>query len=105
MLEDEEVAQSMEKFLKGLTNNVSAGGLFFKTAEYLEMGQKLKLQVHLGDKDIMNCNADVRRVIGFNDNKALGIGVQFYDIAQKDVDGIYKFIFNKQRDWIKKGLM
>ncbi|MDR1616405.1 MAG: flagellar brake protein [Syntrophomonadaceae bacterium] len=105
MLEDLEVAKSVEKFIKGITNNVSAGGLFFKTAEYLEKGQKLKLQIHLGDKDIMNCSADVRRIIELNDKGALGIGVQFYDIDERDMDSIYKFIFNKQRDWIQKGLI
>ena len=92
--------------IEGTTNNVSAGGLYFRTSGTIEQGQILKLKVHLSDKDIMNCQADVRRVSDANSEvKALGVGVQFFDITENDADNIYKFIFSKQREWIRKGLL
>ena len=106
VLEDAELLSYMRGLIEGTTHNVSAGGLFFRTTGVLEEGQKLKLKVHLSDKDIMNCNADIRRVHEEKSrDQGIGVGVEYYDIKQNDVDNMYKFIFSKQRDWRKKGLL
>jgi c-di-GMP-binding flagellar brake protein YcgR len=105
-LEDTEFAWNVKEMIKGTTSNVSVGGLYFNTFEQVETGQRLKLEVHLSDKDIMNCNASVRRVQDINPQKnVVGVGVQFFDIGKNEVDSLYKFIFSKQRDWNRKGLL
>ncbi len=105
--EDQELYASLSEFEKGITDNVSAGGVFFTTVGQVEPGQRLKLEIQLSDKDIMNCKADVRRVTQPKNSelRTIGVGVQFYNISQNQIDYLYKYIFNKQRDWIKRGLL
>lgn len=87
------------------TIDLSAGGAFFISRLQLQAGQLLKLCLSLGDKEL-SCNAQVVRCTRTEQGgRSYGVAVKFVDITDNWRDYIVGFIFAKQREWIKKGLM
>lgn len=99
--EDPEVSDIKE----GTTIDISAGGLLFTTPEEIKQGQILELEVKLPGRDSIYCHAQVVRV--FEKRKQTDdfrVALIFSDIQERQRDSIFRFIFEKQREWIKKGL-
>lgn len=89
----------------GTTLDLSAGGVCFLSRLQLEEGQLLNLCLNLGDGEF-SCRAQVVR------GSRAEAGVQNYATAVKFIeitdnlrDHIVGFVFAKQREWIKKGLL
>ncbi|MEN6348067.1 MAG: flagellar brake protein [Syntrophomonas sp.] len=90
----------------GKTGDFSAGGLLLLTPVEVQQGQKIELEVKLPDRDPVFCKAHVVRVLSKavkegDDNK---LAIEYDHINEGQRDKIFKFIFDKQREWIKKGV-
>ncbi len=90
---------------EGMTIDLSAGGLLLTTKALLEAGQLLELKVELSENESIYCKASVVRVFPRkHQNEDWKVAIIFEDINERQRDRIFKFIFDKQREWIKKGL-
>lgn len=89
----------------GTTIDLSAGGICFVSRIKLKVGTLIKLCLNLGDAEF-SCQAQVVRcnraeVGGTN----YAVAVKFIEITDNLRDHIVGFVFSKQREWIKKGLL
>lgn len=93
--------------MQGQTIDISAGGLLFIAADELQQSDILELEITLTDQEIIRCTAKVIRVsIEEVDRlKRFKLAVGYEDITEAQRDQIFKFIFDKQREWIRKGLI
>jgi len=90
---------------EGLTIDISAGGLLFTTKTLLQAGQLLELEIKLAEKDFLYLKANVVRVFDRkHQNEDWKVALIYDDINDRQRDRIFKFIFDKQREWIKKGV-
>ncbi|HZK42813.1 MAG TPA: flagellar brake domain-containing protein [Syntrophomonadaceae bacterium] len=92
---------------KGTTLDVSGGGVLLITKTELEKGQILDFRLDIPENDPIYCKAEVIRVLdiaktSFEDSK---VAIKFLDIHEAKRDQIFKYIFKKEREWIRKGLM
>ena len=75
------------------------------TRALLQKDQRIELELQLPDQDALYCKARVIRVWDRKrETDDFRVAVEFYDITDRIKDRIFKFIFQKQREWIKKGL-
>lgn len=97
--------QKSEAF-SGITGDISAGGMLLFTPVAMDKDQKLELEIKLPDTEPVFCKAHVVRVLaqakqeGANSKYA----IEYDDLNEFQQDRIFKFIFHKQREWIKKGV-
>ncbi|HHV15583.1 MAG TPA: flagellar brake protein [Gelria sp.] len=89
---------------EGLTIDISAGGALFTTKVVVQPEQKMKIEIQLLPKNIISCHAHVVRVFK-TDKQDIKVAIEYEDIREVERDKIFKFIFEKQREWIKKGLI
>ncbi|MEQ8173485.1 MAG: flagellar brake protein [Syntrophomonadaceae bacterium] len=89
----------------GTTIDLSAGGVCFISRLKLEAGQMLGLCLNFGDGEF-SCKAQVvrcrRTEVG---SLNYTVAVKFIEITDNLRDHIVGFVFAKQREWIKKGLL
>lgn len=89
------------------TIDISAGGALICSDTRVKVGQDLLVELLLHQKETVSSKARAVRV--FEDSSQTGprgrIAVQYQDLPEKDRDRISKFIFNKQREFIQKGLI
>ncbi|MEN6460470.1 MAG: PilZ domain-containing protein [Syntrophomonas sp.] len=90
----------------GVTVDISGGGALLSTQCSIEEGQILEMEIDLPDREPVFCRARVIRLLERRTregqiNKA---ALQFSEIIEGKRDKIINFIFEKQREWIKKGL-
>ncbi|HEX3011071.1 MAG TPA: flagellar brake domain-containing protein [Syntrophomonadaceae bacterium] len=93
-------------FQKGETVDISGGGALFLTEEPVEEGQILEVELCLPNRKPFFCRAKVIRILEKarkrgDKNK---VAVEYYEILEGKRDKIVNFIFEKQREWIRKGL-
>jgi len=94
-----------DTIFQGSTIDISAGGLLLATRALLQKDQRIELELQLPDQDALYCKARVIRVWDRKrETDDFRVAVEFYDITDRIKDRIFKFIFQKQREWIKKGL-
>lgn len=88
------------------TINISAGGLLLATDKKLKKGQMVLLDLFLPEAEVVSCKAKTVRVFSEADSPVKGrAGLQYEDISEKDRDKIARFVFSRQRELIKKGLL
>jgi c-di-GMP-binding flagellar brake protein YcgR len=88
------------------TINISAGGMLIASDTPLRVGQILLLELYLPDAGVINCKAKTVRVYSEAESLLKGrVGLQYEDIKEKDRDKIARFVFARQRQLIKKGLL
>ena len=84
----------------GLTDDISAGGVFVATYDVLPLGRKIELEVRLPDQDEPICaQAEVRWHRSVSDPQAgelVGFGARFYEISETDQARLRDFI--RQRE-------
>lgn len=92
---------------QGLTVDISAGGLLFSTSQSLKAGERLKVELSLSDQMKISSVARVVRIFHKDEGTQhrYGVAVEFEDITETQRDKIFKFVFDKQREWIRKGLL
>ncbi|MFZ7104615.1 MAG: flagellar brake protein [Peptococcaceae bacterium] len=94
------------KFIKSLTRDLSGGGTQFISKIKYNKGDILEIKLHLYD-DLVCAKARVMWVFNeiSNDTERFLVGIKFMDISEKTRDSIIKFVFAKQRELIKKGVL
>jgi c-di-GMP-binding flagellar brake protein YcgR len=98
---DEEEAQIEE----GVTIDISAGGALVSTRAEVKAGQKMEIEIVLSPGNIFSCQAHAIRTFEKRANEnAIRVAIEYDDITEAYRDRIFKFIFEKQREWIKKGI-
>lgn len=100
-------ADKDEPYREGITLDVSGGGTLFLTTAPVEAGQIIDLEIFLPGRETFTCPGRVIRLLekakkeGDNNKIAL----EFYEITEGKRDKIINFLFEKQREWIQKGLL
>ncbi|NLB88229.1 MAG: hypothetical protein GX790_03250 [Syntrophomonadaceae bacterium] len=92
---------------KGITLDISAGGALILTKAHLEKGQLLNFKLNLPKRESIYCKAKVLRIIhkAKNSTEENKIAIQFINLRESKEDQIFNYIFEKQREWIQKGLL
>lgn len=92
---------------KAVTLDISAGGALILTKTKLQKGQILDFKLDLPKREPIYCKARVLRILHKAKNRAdqNKVAIQFININERKKDQIFSYIFEKQREWIKKGLM
>ncbi|CFX66012.1 PilZ domain [Syntrophomonas zehnderi OL-4] len=88
------------------TVDISGGGVCFLTRNPLAAGQLLDAEIDLPNREPVYCQLKVLRVLETKTegsvNKAFS---EYYDISESQRERIIAYVFEKQREWIKKGLI
>lgn len=92
---------------KGETIDISGGGALFKSDRAFERGQMLNIVLELPDREPVCCKSTVLRVVKEYKAKEeyCKIVVEYDDINDGQRDRIMNYIFEKQREWIRRGLL
>ncbi len=99
---DEEGSQIQE----GVTIDISAGGILLSTQAEVKGGQNIEIEIQLTPKNIFSSHAHIIRVFEKDkkDKNTTRVAIEYDGINEAHRDKIFKFIFEKQREWIKKGI-
>ncbi|HBQ24773.1 MAG TPA: hypothetical protein DD791_00130 [Syntrophomonas sp.] len=91
---------------EGITIDISAGGALFYTKTEVNIGQKMEIKMQLSPKNTFSCYAHAIRVFKKREleKNTIQVAVEFDGIDEAHRDRIFKFIFKKQRERIKKGI-
>jgi c-di-GMP-binding flagellar brake protein YcgR len=91
---------------EGVTIDISAGGALFSTQAEVKAGQEMEIQIQLTPENTFSCLAHAIRIFekGTKDKNAIRVAIEYNGINEAQRDKIFKFIFEKQREWIKKGI-
>lgn len=93
-------------FKKGETIDISGGGVLFVTEENVEERQILEVELYLPNRKPFFCRAKVIRLLEKAKKKGdkNKVAVEYYEMTEGKRDKIINYIFEKQREWIRKGL-
>jgi uncharacterized protein (TIGR02266 family) len=87
--------QSDTNFYVGFSEDVSEGGLFVATYDFLPLGSRLVISFTLPDGHVVNAHAVVRWVREVDRTSAEmtpGMGVQFAELSAEDRAAIHRFL-------------
>lgn len=92
---------------QGITVDISAGGVLFSSAQSCTPGEKIKIEMELTEQLKISSEARVIRCFDKHESglKEYRIAIQFENMTENQRDKIFKFIFDKQREWIRKVLL
>jgi c-di-GMP-binding flagellar brake protein YcgR len=92
---------------KGITLDISAGGALFLTPADIEEKQDIEIEIELAETQWLNCRAKVVRILSKakkeGDNNK--VAIEYEGINEGQRDRVFKYIFEKQRERIKKGVL
>ncbi|AVX20750.1 MULTISPECIES: flagellar brake protein [Carboxydocella] len=88
-----------------VTKDISGGGVRIEIPQPLELGTELELHLKLPKDKIIAVGKVVRCLPLEKPKKGYNIGIQFTIIEERDRDKIIKYIFDRQRELRKKGLL
>ncbi len=98
------------EFLNGFTKNISGNGMLLVVKKDMaKIGNLLEISFQLpGREKVFNVVGEIVRIadevkVDYPDE--IGVGVRFVKIDEKDRTEIIRYIFDKQREMIKKGLV
>ncbi|ABI68190.1 flagellar brake protein [Syntrophomonas wolfei] len=94
------------ELLQGVTGDISAGGMLLLSPQDMEKDQKIEVEIKLPDSDSIFCQAHVVRVLGKASEEGSNnkYAIEYDDINEGQRDRIFRFIFDKQREWLRKGV-
>ncbi|MEN6326332.1 MAG: flagellar brake protein [Syntrophomonas sp.] len=100
------IDKQKSELLTGLTGDISAGGLLLYTPVVMDKDQKIEMEIKLPEAESVFCKAHVVRVLAKakQEGENSKYAIEYDDFNEVQQDRIFKFIFNKQREWIKKGV-
>jgi len=84
--------------------DISGGGLCFKTAEILNIGDVIRLVLDIGADKKLSAYGTVLRVEKENrqnNETRYKVSIQFEGLSRRELDSIVSFIMNRQRYFIK----
>jgi c-di-GMP-binding flagellar brake protein YcgR len=101
------LAGEKTEFYNGVTVDISGGGALLLTECPIEEGQILEMEIDLPDREPVFSRARVIRLLErkTREGQANKAALEFNDISEGKRDKIINFIFDKQREWIKKGIL
>jgi uncharacterized protein (TIGR02266 family) len=93
--------ESDSNFYAGLSQNISAGGLFIATHRLKNVGERIHLKFTLpGASKPIECETEVRWIREnsslMRTDAATGMGVRFLDMAPADTATIQKFLESRE---------
>lgn len=90
----------------GKSIDLSGGGMLMATEMELQPGQILYLAFELQGSGQIVCKGRVLRTFRDEHTGKSGVkaAMEFFDLGERSRDRIVKFIFDRQREWIKKGV-
>ena len=99
-----------EKFLNGFTKNISGNGmLIIVKKDVAKVGNILEISFQLpGRTKNFNVIGEIVRIadeVRTESPDEVGVGIRFIKIDERDRTEIIRYIFDKQREIIKKGLL
>ncbi len=100
-----EVEKTTYKELSVVTKDISGGGLRTLVGEQLELGLIMKIVIILENEQIEVEGEIVRCQIFDAAVKRFDCGIRFRDVGEKERSKIIAFVFEKQRNLRKKGLV
>lgn len=80
--------------------NISLGGLSFRSDKYLQVGDKVIVDLELPTGP-MSFHCEIRRA-NMRSDAPHSYGCRFFDCDDKQIDVLYKFIFQKQIAMLRK---
>jgi len=97
--DDEEAVPSYDR---GLTINISAGGVLFCTDIRLESRQLLDIKLHIPSQETFEAKAKVLRIFDKVDARGRYIwaAIQYLEVSDAKRDKLFNYIFEKQRELI-----
>ena len=95
-----------DAFKKAFIRDLSGGGAQFVSKSKLIKGDILKINVFL-PTEIISCTAKVMRVYTEekDNNQRYLIGIKYLDVPEKIIDKLIKYVFERQRELIRKGVL
>jgi uncharacterized protein (TIGR02266 family) len=91
--------ESDSNFFTGLTENISEGGLFVATHSLREIGAMIEFELTLpGSEAPIRATGVVRwvRLYSESSDSPPGLGIQFIDMPQADIDRIREFVKTRE---------
>jgi c-di-GMP-binding flagellar brake protein YcgR len=101
--DDDESAEP--QYYEGLTLNISGGGMLLSTSVKLEMGDTLLIKLYLSEQEYMVATGRVERLEYLASKDLYRAGIIYVAIHENDRDKIIAFVFKKEIDLRKKGLL
>lgn len=95
-----------EDFKKGLTDDISGGGLLLVVKEFIPLDSIMELRLDVDKLDFETVLGRVLRLDDFPDRKnKLGLGIRFINISRSQQDDIVAWVLQRQLDLHRKGLL
>ncbi len=107
---DKKSPSEEERFLSGFTKNISGNGmLILVKKDVAKIGNILEISFKLpGRSKVFNVIGEIVRIASEVKTELpdeVGVGIRFLKINERDRTEIIRYIFDKQREIIKKGLL
>lgn len=83
-----------------LVENISLGGLSFRSDHYFHVGDKIRIDLELSTGP-MSFHCEIRRA-NLRSDAPHSYGGRFFDCNDKQIDVLYKFIFQQQIELLRK---
>ena len=101
--DDNETAELRQN--EGQTLNISGGGMLLSTKSKLEIGDNLPLMLYLSEQDGIVATGRVERLEYLSSKGLYRAGIVYAAIHEHDRDKIIAFVFKREIDLRKKGLL
>jgi len=98
-IESEEIEMTTQPSITVLINNISLCGVCFNSVEKFDIGENVYILLDLPKSPTIFCCVIQR---SFYDDGVYGYGCEFTDYKQQQVDELYKFIYIKQVEFLKR---
>ena len=105
--QDKDFVEAKEEDITGIVDDISAGGIKLITEYKLSLGQLLDLDLGFISSNFEAVLGQVLRVnkITKDGDKRYEVGVEFLGLGNSERDDLMKWLFAKQRELRKKGLI
>ncbi len=103
VVENEIIIDDGRESFQGLSIDLSAGGLRLKTRYTLDSEMIYLVTFQMG-RDHIALEATVQRYIGF-EGRYYEYGLAFVDLSEKDKKRIVRYIFDRERQLLDKGMV
>lgn len=102
-----ETEEESSPIYEATTVDISGGGICFLTKDPIEAGKIIDAEINLPNREPIFCQIKVLRLLeqAKKEGETSKAVSEFYDISENQRDRIVSFVFEKQREWIKKGLI
>ena len=86
-----------------MSSDISAGGMRLFTHQIFRLGDVAELSFKLGN---INVEVEAKTVkVWDTTHDGVNISLEFLNVTENEQDAIVKFIFEKQRENLKKGIL